>query len=162
MAQVLLTLIIVFSALMILLTLAVMITGLLRRRDALPPDMLDGDLPGDASFRGHYLGTVVTTTGKSFRASEFLAPGKGAFYVDAKGVNFLVDHSRQPVHLPFHRVNRARAEPDGTGAARQLLAVDWTAGDKAYTSHFALDDADPAGFLPAIEKARIGASGKTL
>ncbi|MCC6157198.1 MAG: hypothetical protein IT350_04035 [Deltaproteobacteria bacterium] len=134
------------------------LTGFWRRRDPLPADMLDGDLPVGGGARGEYLGSRTRDGDKAEAAQGFLAPGPGLFFVDQKGVNFLVDHALSPIHIPFARVRNASVRTRQTGAHRgkPALAVDWVFEPAVLRSVFLLDDHDRCGSLAREILAAIG------
>lgn len=148
-----LTLLGTFAALVMIILLVVLVfASFWRRRDALPPDMFDGDLPDAGVQKGFYLATFEDGWNKAMSADGFLSGGEGIFYIDEKGVNFLIDGSRQPVHLPFARITGASAEsvPAGEYKGKTALVVNWKLQEKDLRSAFVLEGADAAGIARQI------------
>ncbi len=145
-----------------LIIIAMVIASLWRTGGDLPPDMLDGNVAGADIGAGLYLGTFKKGWKKRFNPSGLLLQGPGKFWVDDKGVNFLVDHAFQPVFIPFARII-------GTGAEDVLLrkhrgvsalVVTWTLEDMAYRSAFVVDNADHQALAKQISDHEISAQPK--
>ncbi len=134
--------VIILSVAMASVVVIAALTGFWRRRDPLPADMLDGDLPVGDGFRGEYLGSRTRADDKPQTAQGFLAPGPGVFFIDRKGVNFLVDHALSPIHIPLARVRdvAVRTRQSGAHRGKPALEVDWVFEPSALRSVFVLDD----------------------
>ena len=151
------TLAIIFLAtiaalILIILVVVVFIVSFSRRRDPLPPDLFDGDMPTEDVLRGVYLATYEEGWSKPVSAADFLRGGPGIFYIDNKGVNFLLDGSRQPVHLPFDRVIGASVEKveKGDHKGSEALVVTWTLEDRDCRSAFVLEGGNFEGIAKDI------------
>ncbi|MBZ0272273.1 hypothetical protein K8I61_09555 [bacterium] len=153
-----LVLIIVFSSLISLTIVITVVASVRRRRDALPPDMLDGELPDGPAARGFYLGTYHAGGDKPFSAQGFLNGGPGVFYTDGTGVNFLIDGSRQPVHIPFTRLSgtETRKLTRGKHHGEDALHVTWTLDGKSYRSVFVPADKNVAALAAQLNKQADG------
>lgn len=151
--------VIVLSVAMASVVVIAALTGVWRRHDPLPADMLDGDAPTGAGARGEYLGSRTRDGDRPETAQGFLAPGPGLFFVDGKGVNFLVDHALSPIHIPFGRVRGASVRTRQTGRHRgtPALEVDWTFEPEVLRSVFVLDDPGRCEGLSKEILAAIGA-----
>ncbi len=152
MMHVLLLVVLVLSTLLVFLTLGVIITSFLRRKDPLPADMLDGDLPGAwETFPCLYLATYREGWSKPVSAASFLQGGRGLFYLTDRGVNFLIDGSRQPVFLPNARIVGAAMEaaPSGPHKGKPALVVTWNL-DAPLRSAFLFTNT-PVGLVSRIE-----------
>ncbi len=126
-----------------------------RRGGDLPPDLLDGDLPKDDAASGVYLGTFREGWKKPLDPNGLLRKGPGKFWVDDKGVNFLVNHAFQPVFLPFARVFDANIEQIAMRKHRgeSALIVHWKLDDVAWRSAFLVDKADYNALIKQIKEA---------
>ncbi|MCL4234873.1 MAG: hypothetical protein KJ042_10175 [Deltaproteobacteria bacterium] len=162
-----LLIVIVLSIAMASVVVIAALTGFWRRRDPLPADMLDGDLPGEGGYRGEYLGSRTRTDDKPETAQGFLSPGPGLFFVDRKGVNFLVDHALSPIHIPFARVRdvAVRTRQSGTHRGKPALDVEWVFEPAVLRSVFVLDDTSRCEGLvreirAAIAEAPDGSTGR--
>jgi len=154
MIHVLAIFVLVFSLLLIGFLIAVFWTSFLRRKDTLPPDMFDGDLPTGTVYAGTYIATYREGGKRPFRAGGFLLGGSGEFYLDEKGVSFLVEGTRQPVHFPFSRILGASVDaPRGKiGERKGDLVITWNLEGRRYCSSFAFEDADSSDLRSRIEK----------
>ncbi|MCB9477708.1 MAG: hypothetical protein H6685_12655 [Deltaproteobacteria bacterium] len=160
-------LIILAAGLAVMLALlVVVVTGasFWRREDPLPPDMFDGDLPDGPTHRGQYIATYADQWRKPFNAQGFLQGGHGEFYVNERGVHFLIDGSRQPVFLPYERVRDAMVDTVGSGVFRgqPAIVVVWELNSKLYRSAFIIENPEGSGVVADIQThlIRLNAHGE--
>jgi hypothetical protein len=147
----------IVASLLGLTILAQVIASFWRTGSDLPPDMLDGDVPGAGAVAGLYLGTFKKGWKKRFNPSGLLLGGPGKFWVDDNGVNFLVDHAFQPVFIPYTRIIGAGVEDAllRKHRGKSALVVTWTLEDIAYRSAFAVDNADHQALAKQIADNEI-------
>ena len=126
-----------------------------RRGGDMPPDMLDGEMPGDDAAAGSYLGTFMKGWKSRFDPSGLLRKGPGKFWIDEKGVNFLVDYALQPVFIPYNRIHEAGLEevPIGKNRGEEALVVSWRLKGISYRSAFVVSDADYQKMLATIRNS---------
>jgi hypothetical protein len=152
MTQILMLLTGVFSLIIIVLLIALTLAGLWRRKDHLPHDMFDGDTPRGETRHGHYMGSVRDDTGRAFDAAGFLSAGPGKFYLDEKGVNFLIDDVRQPVHWPYFRIKTAVEVEQNKGhwKGEKIFRIHWEIDGKTFRSDFYLPEVPMNELLKAV------------
>ncbi len=144
MMKVVLITIVIVGALLALMILFQILASFRRRTGDLPPDLLDGELPNGDEKPGMYLGTFQKGWKKPLDPSGLLRKGPGKFWVDEKGVNFLVNHAFQPVFLPFSRIFDSGVEPVNMRKYRdeKALVVHWMLDGKTCRSAFLVKDED--------------------
>jgi hypothetical protein len=161
MVPVMLFFVMILSLLIIIALVVLIYASFWRRRDFLPPDMFDGDLPKTGAVDGEFVGTFEEGKRSPVNADGFHLGGRGIFYIDEKGVNFLIQDSRQPVHLPFPRITAAHATKMEKGRRKgaQTVQIHWMLEDKQYHSVFLLDKADHVKIAEEIAR-RLQQSGQ--